>query len=263
MQDKISVEFAALVETVAKLRSPEGCPWDREQTHESLKRYAIEETYEVVEAIESGEPDNLEDELGDLLLQVLLHAQIAQENGQFDIADVCHRINAKLRRRHPHVFADVEVSGVDDVLTNWEAIKRSEPGYNERKSVLDGVPKSLPALMRAAKISKKAARTGFDWPDVHSIMDKLKEETLELEEALDGGDESRIREEIGDMLFTIVNISRFQDIDPEESLREMLEKFAHRFGRIERRAEEMGRDIHDMSLEEMDAVWDEAKRGKI
>lgn len=262
MQDRIRDEFAALVETVAKLRSPEGCPWDREQTHESLRRYAIEETYEVVEAIESGEPDKLEDELGDMLLQVLLHAQIADENGQFDMADVCKRINAKLRRRHPHVFADVEVSGVDDVLTNWEAIKRSEPGYEERKSVLDGVPKSLPALMRALKISKKAAKTGFEWPDVHAVMDKLKEETLELEEALDGGDEALIRAEIGDLLFTVVNVARFQDIDPEEALREMLERFAHRFGQIEQRAEEMGRDIHDMTLAEMDAVWEEAKRGK-
>lgn len=263
MQDKICEEFAKLVETVAILRSPGGCPWDREQTHESLKRYAIEETYEVLEAIESGDPGKLEDELGDLMLQVLLHAQIADENKQFGISDVCRVLREKLQRRHPHVFADTEVSGVDEVLTNWEQIKRAEPGYEERKSVLDGIPKNLPALMRAAKISKKAARTGFDWPDVRAIVDKLKEETQELEEAIDQESQENIKEEIGDLLFTLVNIARFQGIDPEESLRDMLEKFTYRFTHIEKRAEETNRDIHDMTLEEMDEVWNEVKRGKV
>lgn len=250
------------METVEKLRSPEGCPWDREQTHGSLKRYAVEETYEVLEAIDSGEPDKLEDELGDLLLQVLLHAEIARESGQFDIADVCSRIRAKLVRRHPHVFADTEVSGVDDVLHNWEQIKRAEPGYEERKSVLDGVPSGLPALMRAAKLSKKAARTGFEWPDVGAVVDKLKEETAELEHALARGDRGEISDEIGDALFTIVNIARWSHVDPEEALRNMLERFSHRFRQIEERADATGRSIQDMTLEEMDRVWEEAKRGK-
>jgi len=256
---KIKDEFAALVETVARLRAPDGCPWDREQTHVSLKRYAVEETYEVLEAIDSGDPSKIEDELGDLLLQVLLHAEIASESNSFDIADVCARIREKLQRRHPHVFADTQVSGVDDVLHNWEQIKRGERGNEDRTSVLDGVPKSLPALMRAAKLSKKAARTGFDWPEVSAIFDKLREETAELEEAIAKGDHDGTRMEIGDLLFTIVNIARFQNIDPEEALREMLGRFASRFGRIEQEAAEKGTNISDMTLAEMDAIWDEAK----
>ncbi|MHB9035935.1 MAG: nucleoside triphosphate pyrophosphohydrolase [Armatimonadota bacterium] len=262
MQDKIRDEWAMLVETVATLRGPSGCPWDRQQTHESLKKYAIEETYEVVEAIESGDPVKIEDELGDMLLQVLLHAQIASESGQFDVADVCRRIREKLWRRHPHVFADTKVSGVDDVVHNWEQIKRAEPGYEERKSALDGVPQSMPALMQASKMSKKAARTGFDWPDVHAIFGKLDEETHELEEAIASGDKARIKDEIGDMLFTIVNIARHEEIDPEEALRAMLEKFRKRFTRIEEHARDNERSIQDMSLDEMDAVWNEAKKSQ-
>ena len=262
MQDKMREEFVQLIETVAKLRGPGGCPWDREQTHESLKRYAIEETYEVVEAIESGDPKKLEDELGDLLLQVLLHAQMASEEGQFDMGDVCRVLREKLQRRHPHVFADVEVSGVDEVLANWEQIKGGEPGYDQRKSVLDGVPKSLPALMRAADLSKKAAKTGFDWPDVGAIVDKLKEETREVEEALARDNKEELESEIGDLLFTTVNIARFKGIDPEEALRRMLERFSQRFRLIECRARESGRGIEEMTLEEMDRVWDEAKNGK-
>lgn len=258
--DEIKEEFDALVKTVARLRGPGGCPWDREQTHASLKRYAIEETYEVIDAIDSGEPAKLEDELGDLLLQVLLHAEISSETNGFDIADVCARIREKLQRRHPHVFADTQVSGVDDVLHNWEQIKRAEPGHEERKSVLDGVPRSLPALMRAAKISKKAARTGFDWPEVNAIFDKLREETGELEEAVATGNKDEVKHEIGDLLFTIVNIARFQGIDPEEALTDMLGRFVVRFNRIESGAAEQGREISDMTLEEMDAIWDEAKR---
>lgn len=261
MQDRIHEEFQKLVETVARLRAPDGCPWDRQQTHVSLARYAIEETYEVVEAIESGDPARLQDELGDMLLQVLLHAQIASESQHYDIADVCRTIREKLRRRHPHVFADTEVAGVEDVLRNWEEIKRAEPGYEDRQSALDGVPESLPALMRAAKLSKKAAKTGFDWPDAASIVEKLKEETRELEQAIDRGDEGEIRDEIGDLLFTVVNIARFKQIDPEEALRHMLGRFTRRFTRIEERARETGRDIHEMTLEEMDSVWDEAKQG--
>jgi tetrapyrrole methylase family protein/MazG family protein len=260
MNNRIPEEFAKLVETISVLRGPGGCPWDREQTHDSLKKFTIEETYEVIEAIESGDPAKLEDELGDFVLQALLHAQIASEAGQFDIGDVCRTLREKLQRRHPHVFADVEVSGVADVLYNWEQIKKVE--YEHRTSVLDGVPKSLPALMRAAKISKKAAKTGFDWPDAGSILDKLREETLELEDAMVHGDKAHVKEEIGDILFTIVNIARAQDIDPEESLRDMLEKFVYRFGKIEARATETGRDIHDMTLEEMDQVWNEAKGGQ-
>lgn len=257
--DQTRDEFDKLVETVETLRGPDGCPWDRQQNHESLRKYAIEETYELVEAIESGETDRIRDELGDLMLQVLLHAQMASEDGKFDIADVCATLRQKLLRRHPHVFADVQVAGVDDVLHNWEEIKRAEPGYNERKSVLDGIPASLPALMRAAKISRKAAKTGFDWPDVRAIVDKLKEETAELEEALDNQEHREIDEEIGDLLFTVVNIARFQGIDPEESLRRMLGRFTRRFAAIEETAAASSRKIEEMTLEEMDRVWEEAK----
>ena len=262
MQEKANEEFTKLVETVARLRGPGGCPWDREQNHMSLRRHAIEETYEVVEAIEEGDPEHIKDELGDLLLQVLLHAQIASEDSRFDIGDVCRTLREKLVRRHPHVFAQTRVSGVDDVLHNWEQIKRSEPGYSDRESVLDGVSKSLPALMRAMKLSKKAAKTGFDWPDASAIMDKLREETGELEEALNGGDAEKIEHEIGDVLFTVVNIARVRKIEPEFALGAMLERFVTRFKHIEQKADQTGRSIDEMTLEEMDRVWDEAKQGK-
>ena len=257
--DRVKAEFAALAETVARLREPGGCPWDRKQTHDSLKSYVIEETYEVLEAMESGDAAKLEDELGDLLLQVLLHAQISSETNDFDIADVCARIRAKLHRRHPHVFGDAQVSGVDDVLYNWEQIKRAEPGNQTRASALDGVPKCLPALMRAAELSKRAARTGFDWPEIAAVFAKLREETGELEDAVAKGDSDEIKGEIGDLLFAVVNIARFQGLDAEEALRDMLERFVRRFGRIEQEAAENGRNIEDMTLEEMDAIWDRAK----
>ncbi len=259
MKDLVGQEFAALVETVRKLRSPEGCPWDRQQTHESLKRYVIEETYEFVEAVDSGDDDRVKDELGDLLLQVVLHAQIASEEKRFNIAEVCRAIREKLQRRHPHVFGDVEISSVEEVLSNWEKIKRCEPGYDDRESVLDGIPSSLPALMRAMKLSKRAARTGFEWPNIKAVVDKLKEETTELEAALARGDRKEIESEIGDLLFTIVNIARWVDVDPEEALRRMLKRFGERFRRIEERARQTGRAITDMTLDEMDEVWNEAK----
>ena len=262
MSDNVMKEFEELVQTVAILRGPDGCPWDKEQTHDSLKKYAIEETYEVIEAIESGDPKKIEDELGDLLLQVLLHAQIASEADQFDIGDICRVLREKLQRRHPHVFADTEISGVDDVLYNWEQIKKGEPGYDQRKSVLEGVPKSLPALMRASEISKKAAKTGFEWPDVHAVLDKLKEETREVEEAINKGVTKEIEGEIGDLLFTTVNIARHTGIDPEEALRRMLERFTRRFRHIEESAQLSGRSIQDLTLEEMDQVWEEAKNGE-
>ncbi|MDO8681986.1 MAG: nucleoside triphosphate pyrophosphohydrolase [Armatimonadota bacterium] len=261
MTDKTADEFQKLVDVVAELRSEHGCPWDRKQNHESLRRFAIEETYEVIEAIDHGSDSKLKEELGDFILQALLHAQIAKERGAFDIADVCAVIREKLLRRHPHVFGEVEVSTVDDVVHNWEAIKSAEPGYEDRKSVLDGIPKSLPALIRAAEMSKRASKVGFDWPDISQILEKLNEETTELSEAIESGDTSHVKREVGDLLFVIVNIARFLDIDPEESLREMLERFSTRFRCIEDRAKSTGRKVSDMTLEEMDAVWDEAKNG--
>lgn len=248
-------EFGKLVEVISILRSPNGCPWDKEQTHESLKNHAIEETYEMIEAIESGNPKKLADELGDVLLQVLLHSQIASETGDFDISDVCKRIREKLIRRHPHVFEDLEVSGIDEIWKNWEQIKREETGHEDRKSALDGVPNTLPALMRANKISKKAARTGFDWPDLESVLAKLEEETSELHDAIQSNNSEHIKEEIGDMIFTLVNIARFQNIDPEDALRTTISKFIRRFSNIENHATSTNRQIQDLSMDEMEEVW--------
>jgi tetrapyrrole methylase family protein / MazG family protein len=260
MTDKIKDEFAKLVDVVAELRSEHGCPWDRKQTHTSLRPYAVEETYELVDAIDQGVDSKLKEELGDVLLQVLLHSQLAVEREAFDIDDVCRTIREKLIRRHPHVFGEVKVSGVDDVLHNWEAIKAEEPGYEDRKSVLDGVPKSLPALIRAMEISKRASKVGFDWEKVGDILDKLREESDELTEAIEGGGVEEIQREVGDLLFVVVNIARYLEIDAEDSLREMLERFSSRFRRIEEHAKSTGRSVSDMTLKEMDAVWDEAKK---
>lgn len=260
MSEKQREEFQKLVDVVAELRSERGCPWDRKQTHKSLRPYLIEETYEVIDAIDQANDAKLREELGDLLLQILLHAQLGSETGAFEISDVCRIIREKLLRRHPHVFGDVEVSGVDDVLHNWEAIKACESGYEDRESALDGVPKSLPALIRATEISKRASKVGFDWKKVEDILDKLHEESEELSEAIKQGQTDEIRREIGDTLFVVVNIARYLGIDPEESLREMLGRFDYRFRRIEEHAKSTGRAISEMTLEEMDAVWDEAKR---
>jgi tetrapyrrole methylase family protein / MazG family protein len=263
MADRIEKEFKALVETVETLRGPNGCPWDKEQNHLTLRKYLIEESYEVVDAIDHGSPAKLEEELGDVLLQVLLHAQIASEAGQYDISDVCEKIRQKLLRRHPHVFGEVEVSGVEDVLHNWEEIKSKEPGREAILSAIDGVPNSLPALMRASEISKRAARVGFEWPSMDGVVDKLMEETEELKQAIKSGDGDKIKHEIGDLLFTIVNIARWSKIDPEESLREMLGRFQTRFSSIEEHARASGREIGDLTIDEMDAIWDKAKREKI
>lgn len=256
-------EFVKLVETVAELRSEHGCPWDREQTHQSLRKHLIEEAYEVIAAIDRENPAKLREELGDLLLQVLLHAQLAHEVAEFDIADVCLSIREKLRRRHPHVFGGVEVSGVADVLHNWEEIKAREPGYEERvESVMAGIPESLPALMRAAEVSKRAVRVGFEWPDMQGVIDKLQEEVEELKKAVSEGDREEIKSEVGDLLFTAVNVARYNGLDAEESLREMLSRFIERFGSIEASARASGKHISELTLDEMEQVWNEAKRDK-
>ncbi|MBI2843131.1 MAG: nucleoside triphosphate pyrophosphohydrolase [Armatimonadetes bacterium] len=260
MTDRVKEEFEALVEVVSALRGPGGCPWDREQDHGSLRKYLIEECYEVVDAIDHGPPDKLAEELGDLLLQVLLHAQLASEQGQFDVADVCERIRKKLIRRHPHVFGEVEVAGVEDVLHNWEEIKSKEPGRQEITSAIGGVPKSLPALMRATEISKRAAKTGFEWPNIEGVFDKLQEETGELEQAIESGDRQRIKSEVGDLLFAVVNIARWSKVDSEEALREMLDRFQTRFTAIEERARTAGKSVGDLTIDEMDEIWNEAKK---
>ena len=248
-----------LVGVMARLRGPGGCPWDREQDHSTLKRYLIEEAYEVIDAIDSGNLDELSDELGDLLLQVVFHAQLEAETGVFTIDDVIAGIVEKLIRRHPHVFGDLDVADSDEVLRNWEKIKKAEKEPGWRESVLDGVPASLPALMRAMEISKRAVKVGFEWERFEDVFAKLQEEVGELKEALDSGSEAEISAELGDLLFTIVNVARWKKIDPEEALRSMLSRFSTRFRYIERQAAEQGRTLDEMTLGEMDALWEAAK----
>jgi MazG family protein len=249
-----------LVEVMAQLRDPEnGCPWDLKQTHETLRRYALEEAYEVVEAIDSGDPDKLCDELGDLLLQVVFHAQLASEQGVFEIVDVCEAIVDKLVRRHPHIFGDVKVANADEVLTNWNAIKATEKGNENRKSRLDGIPKALPALMTALEVSKRAVKAGFEWPDVQGIFDKAVEEFGELRHEIEnGGSKERIASELGDVLFTLVNVGRQLEIDAEESLRHQLTRFEGRFRFMEERADANG-GLESLTLEQMEDLWRQAK----
>ena len=256
--------FSQLVETMARLRSPEGCPWDREQDHESLKPYLLEEAYEVLEAIDAG-GDDLCAELGDLLLQIVFHAQVAAEDGRFTMDDVCRAIHDKLVRRHPHVFGDVQVGDAGQVAANWEAIKRSEREQGGGPaSVLDGVPKPLPALLRAQLVQAKASRAGFDWDRIDEPLDKVAEEFEELRGEWRGpsGPEARrrVEEEFGDLLFALVNTARFLEVDAEQALRAAVDKFGRRFRRVEAVFREQGRDLEKATLEEMDSVWNEVKK---
>lgn len=253
--------FPALVGIMARLRAPDGCPWDREQTHATLKKYMIEETYEVLEAVDAGDPDLLCEELGDALLQVVFHAQLAAEEGVFTIDDVTAGIVGKLVRRHPHVFGTTAVSGSEEVLKNWEKIKKAEKDATWRESALDGVPRGLPALMQAMEVSKRAVKVGFEWGDFESVLAKLDEEIAELkaELAAPQPDREAVFAELGDLLFTIVQVARWQKLDPEDALRTMLARFSARFRYMEQRAKAQGRSLPNMTLAEMDALWDEAK----
>ena len=255
-----------LVEIMTLLRSERGCPWDREQTYQSLKPYAIEETYEVLEAIDSGNMDKLQEELGDLLLQVVFLAQLAMEQNQFTIDDVVDTICEKLIRRHPHVFGTTKVAGVAGVLENWEKIKQTEkPG--ERPSAIDGIPKDLPALMKAEKLQHKAAKVGFDWGDLEGPLNKAKEEFGEFEEVLhsqplarkDRLDQDRLEDEFGDILFSLVNVGRFFEINPEIALLRTIDKFSRRFHYMEAEAAKKGQKLKKMTLAEMDELWEKAK----
>lgn len=255
-----AADFEALVAVMARLRDPQGgCPWDREQTPQTLRKYVIEEAYEVVEAIEAGAPAKLAEELGDLLLQVVFHAQLAREAGDFAMGNVTQAIVEKLIRRHPHVFGDTVVSGSEQVLQNWEQIKRGEPGYEDRTSILDGIPPALPALMRAGEVSKRVVKVGFEWPTVGEVLDKVEEEIAELRVEIANGETARAADELGDLLFTLVNVARHLKIDPEDALRRMTQRFAARFRRIEQHAANSGRVVSELSLEEMEAVWQAAK----
>ncbi len=252
--------FESLVEVIAILRGENGCPWDREQTHTSLKPTLIEETYETVEAIDSGDPKKLKEELGDLLLNVMLQAQIAAENRDFDIYDVIDTLTEKLIRRHPHVFGDVHVDDAEEVVKNWEAIKSQEAGYEDRESVLDGIPNALPALLRGQKIQKRAARVGFDWDDIADVVAKVDEELAEVKESLHNNDSDAVEMEIGDLLFAVVNLCRFVDLQAEEVLRKSNRKFVARFKRMEAELEKQGESFSEKTLTELDEIWEDVKK---
>jgi tetrapyrrole methylase family protein/MazG family protein len=249
--------FEGMQETVAHLRAPEGCPWDREQTHESLRAGLLEEAYESVMAIDRGDIGALEEELGDLLLQVLLQTQIATEAGEFKMPDVIAGIDGKLKYRHPHVWGGWSVEGTQEVLHNWEELKREERG--RRSSLLDGVPGALPALQQADTYGRRVARVGFDWPDVNGVADKVREELAELESA---STRERQEAELGDLLFAVANWARWLDVNPETALRKANARFAHRFRWLERAACERGFDIAERSIDELEALWQEAKESE-
>ena len=239
---------------MAKLRSPGGCPWDREQTHDSIKGHLIEETFEVIDALESGDFDEFREELGDLLLQVVFHARMAEEAGRFDIDDVTRGIIEKLKRRHPHIFGEVELETADEVMSQWEQIKAGE---KERPSYLSGVPQSMPSLAMSQKLQVKAARVGFDWPNDEGILDKLAEEIVEMRRTKPHTAERT--EEFGDILFTLVNYGRYLGIDTELALRRVNQKFRRRFAGMERLAREADIDFASLSLEEKDRLWNKVK----
>ncbi len=255
--------FDALRALCARLRAPGGCPWDREQTLETLRAYVIEEAYEVVDAVSAANPPLLRAELGDLLFQIVFVAAIAEENGWFDVLDVCRGIHAKMVRRHPHVFGDVEVADAGEVVRNWEAIKQGENGPG---GALDGVPRHLPALLKAYRMTEKAAALGFDWERTADVVGKLEEEVRELAEALGAGAEEvraeRVRDELGDVLFVMANLARQLGVDPEAALQAANDKFARRFRGMETRAAERGFELRGRTLEQLDALWDEVKDGE-
>jgi tetrapyrrole methylase family protein / MazG family protein len=248
-----------LVRVISRLRAPGGCPWDMEQTHQSLKRNMLEEAYEVVEAIEHDDPAKLEEELGDLMMQPILHAVMGREDGFFTIDDVIAGITTKLIRRHPHVFGTLAVEDSDEVLRNWEAIKSAEPANAHRTSAVDGVPHTMPALMRAMDISKKAVKVGFEWPNAEAVLDKVQEEIEELRAELKVNDTARATDELGDLLFALVNIARWLKIDPEEALRTMVDRFIGRFKAMEAMAASDDRELKSLSPEEWDVYWERAK----
>ena len=258
MEFKNHTSLYKLKEIAAILRAEGGCAWDRAQTSKTLKPYLIEEAYEVYEAIESGNPDDLKEELGDLLYQVYAHSQIADEEGKFSIDDVADGIAAKLVYRHPHVFGDEKAETSEEVIDRWEKIKKKEKAH--RESILDGVPVHLPALLKAYRVQQKVSRIGFDWDRIEDVEAKLEEEISEFRESLGTEDHQHITEELGDMLFTLVNIARFLDINPEEALLKTVDKFMGRFRYVEKRTGEEKKDMDAMTLEELDALWDEAKK---
>jgi len=260
MTQSPGVLFERLLEIMSRLRQPGGCPWDREQTPTSLKPFLIEEAYEVLEAIESGEVPALKEELGDLLFQVVFHAQIAAERGDFGIADVLDRLADKMTSRHPHVFGETTVTTPRDALAQWEAIKQREAHESgTMRSVIDGVPRALPSLIRAQRITSKAARVNFDWPDARAAWVKVEEECREAAAALAAGDQKRTEEELGDVLFSVVNVARLASIDAEEALQGAIEKFRRRFTEMEGSLRAKGKSVGSVSQEELEQSWEAVK----
>jgi tetrapyrrole methylase family protein/MazG family protein len=259
--DPQNSSFSTFQEVIAHLRAPEGCPWDREQTHHSLRPYLLEETYEVLEALDAADPANLAEELGDLLLQIVLHTQIAIDNGEFNMGQVIGHINRKMLRRHPHVFGPETVAGSAEVVSNWQVIKKAEQVAKgtlpAQASVLDGLPAALPALSQALAISQRVVRLGFEWADIEGVLAKLIEEAREISEATDP---AHLEREVGDFLFSAVNLARWRNIDPESALRATNARFSRRFKRVESLAVAQGRTFSELSLAEMEALWLEAKR---
>jgi len=258
-ETNIKEKFIRLVKIMDKLRSETGCPWDREQTHESLRQFLLEEAYEVLELIDAGQYSDLQNELGDLLLQVIFHSQIAEEEGLFNIENVLLNINEKLINRHPNVFGNVIINNAQEQIVNWEKMKQKEG----KKSVIDGVPKELSALLRAHRIQAKAATVGFDWQNAQQVWQKVEEEIGEFKEALNNSNPDAIEEEFGDILFSLVNLSRFIKVNPEDALRRTINKFADRFKKVETEMARQEKTLADSTLEEMDAIWEKVKQKKV
>ena len=255
----VGKKFEELVEIVEKLRAPDGCPWDREQTNQSLLPYFIEEVYELIESVDEENWDTVKEELGDLLLHMVFQASIGEDEGKFKLADSLTNVNEKLVRRHPHVFGDAKADAAFHAKQNWEAQKHKEKG---RKSRLDGVPKNLPALVRAQRLQQKASYAGFDWDEVEQVWDKVHEEIQELKDAQSNEAKDHIAEEIGDVLFAVVNLARYLDIPAEDALRKTNQKFTSRFSKVEEGIKAQGKELEDVTLEEMDAIWEMAKKIK-
>lgn len=260
IKDKYNVEDFRKI--IAVLRAPGGCPWDAEQTHESIRRNVIEEAYELAQAIDTGDKENLREELGDLLMQVIFHAQMEEEEGSFDLDDIADAACKKLVFRHPHVFGSVVCENSEEVLETWDAVKRLEKGQKTVTSAMEGVAETLPALMRAEKVQKKASVTGFEWPDVSYAVAKLREETGELEQGIEKADRDNIEEEIGDVLYAAVNIARHTGVDAEKALHRACEKAISRFRFMEERAAQQGRSLEEMSLAEMEKLYQLARYEK-
>jgi tetrapyrrole methylase family protein/MazG family protein len=258
--DDIDRKLYRLVEIMALLRSEKGCPWDRDQTFESLRQHLLEEAYEVMESIDEGKFDELQDELGDLLLQVVFNAQIAAEEGLFNIGNVIDSITEKLIRRHPHVFGNKQINSTEEQIVHWERSKVKKEG---KKSAIDGIPKILPALLRSYRMQNKAATVGFDWSDIEPVWEKVEEEWSELKEATESGDREKVEDELGDLLFSIVNLSRFLKTNPEDALRKTIGKFDRRFREVESEFRQRNLSLTDVSLAEMDEVWEKVKRKEI